>query len=89
MNLLLGRGLGVSDRFVKPGVAGFSGMVLVALLVVGFLVGEVGGGTDGSWDSSPLVRGKGNSRAGGMGRMFVPPSSAEEEAAIVMTVLRA
>lgn len=34
---------------------------------------------DGSWDDSVLLLGKGNSSAGGIGRMFVTPVSFEVE----------
>lgn len=37
------------------------------------------GALDGAWDVSVLSRGKGNSSAGGMGNMFVPPLSSEVE----------
>lgn len=87
-NLLLGRGLGLSDNVSKPGVIGLFRTVVVSLAVAGFLLG-VEAVTDivGLFGDSSLDRGKGNSRAGGMGTMFVPPSSAEEEPSIVMTMV--
>lgn len=35
------------------------------------------GALDGAWDDSVLSRGKGNSSAGGIGRIFVPPLPSE------------
>ena len=55
------------------------------LAVAGLLLGfEAVVGIVGLFVDSSLDRGKGNSRAGGMGTIFVPPSSAEEEPSIVM-----
>ncbi len=34
---------------------------------------------DGAWNDSMLFRGKGNSSAGGIGRIVVPPFSSEAE----------
>ena len=85
MNLLFGRGLGLSDNVSKPGVIGVFRTMVVPLAAAGFLLGvEAVTGIVGSFGDSSLDRGKGNSRAGGMGTIFVPPSSAEEEPSIVM-----
>ena len=87
MNLLLARGLGLVDKFCKPGVIGLLRTVKAPLTVARLLLGvEAVTGIVGVLGASSLDRGKGNSRAGGMGRIFVPPSSAEEEPSIVMTM---
>ena len=87
MNLLLARGLGLFDKVSKPGVSGLLRTVVVPLAVTGLLLGvEAVTGIVGLFGDSSLDRGKGNSRAGGMGTIFVPPSSAEEEPSIVMTM---
>lgn len=84
-NLLLARGLGLLDDVSKPGVIGFFWRLVVPLAAVGMLLSvEAVTGIAGVLGDSSLDRGKGNSRAGGMGRIFAPPSSAEEEPAIVM-----
>ena len=85
MNLLLARGLGLFDNASKPGVIGLLRTVVVPLAVAVLLLGaEAVTGIVGGFVDSPLDRGKGNSRAGGMGTIFVPPSSAEEEPSIMM-----
>ena len=87
-NLLLGRGLGLLDNVSKPGVIELLWRLLVPLTVVALLLGvEAVTGIVGVLGDSSLDRGKGNSRAGGMGRMFAPPSSAEEEASIAMAMV--
>ena len=86
-NLLLGRGLGLLDNVSKPGVIGWLGMVVVLFAIARLLLDvEAVVGIVGLFGDSSLDRGKGNSRAGGMGRIFVPPSSAEEEPSNMMTV---
>lgn len=87
-NLLLGRGLGLLDNVSKPGVIGLLGTVVVPFAIARLLLDvEAVVGIARLFGDSSLDRGKGNSRAGGMGRIFVPPSSAEEEPSIVMTVV--
>lgn len=84
-NLLFGRGLGLLDNVSKPGVIGLFWRVVVPLAVVGLLLGvEAVKGFVGGLGDSSLDRGKGNSRAGGMGRIFAPPSSAEEDPSMAM-----
>ena len=84
-NLLLARGLGLLDNVSKLGVIGLSWRLVVPLAAVGMLLSvEAVAGIVGVLGDSSLDRGKGNSRAGGMGRIFAPPSSAEEEPSIVM-----
>lgn len=84
-NLLFGRGLGLLDNVSKPGVIGLFWRVVVPLAVVGLLLGvEAVTGFVGGLGDSSLDRGKGNSRAGGMGRIFAPPSSAEEDPSMAM-----
>ena len=87
-NLLLGRGLGLLNNVSKPGVIGFFRRAVVPLAVVALLLG-VEAVTDivGVLGDSSLDRGKGNSRAGGMGRIFAPPSSAGEEPSIAMLLI--
>ena len=87
-NLLLGRGLGLLDIASKPGVIGFFRMGVVPLIPVALLLGiEAVTGIVGGLGDSSLDRGKGNSSAGGMGRIFAPPSSADEEPSIVMLMI--
>lgn len=88
MNLLLARGLGLVDNVSKPGVIGSFLAVAVPLVVAGLSLDvEAVTGIVGLLGDSSLDRGKGNSRAGGMGTIFVPPTSAEEEPSIVMTMM--
>lgn len=85
MKLLFDRGLAVSDRLASPDVIGVFGSTAVPLVVVGALLGSevwYTGGIDGGVEDSPLFLGKGNSSAGGMGRMFVPSISAEERSIV-------
>ena len=87
-NLLLGRGLGLLDNVSKPGVIGLLRRAVVPLVTVALLLGvEAVPGIIGGLGDSSLDRGKGNSRAGGMGRIFAPPSSAEEEPSIAMSMV--
>ena len=87
INLRLARGLGLVDNVSKLGVIGLLRTVVVPLTVARLLLGvEAVTGIVGVFGESSLDRGKGNSRAGGMGTIFVPPSSAEEEPSIVMTM---
>lgn len=64
---------------------GAFGSIEVALVAVGAWLGDEVwciGGTEGGVEDSLLSLGNGNSSAGGIGRMFVPPISADERAIV-------
>ena len=93
LNLLFACGRGALGGLSAPGVAGMLDGVGVPFLGGAVVLGaEVWCGTvsdgalDGARDDSMLFRGKGNSSAGGIGRMLVPASMSsevEEDASIM------
>lgn len=86
LNLLFACGRDALVALSRLGVTGVLDGVGAPLLRSGFVLGTeawcgaISEGTlDGAWDDSVLFRGKGNSSAGGIGRIFVPPFSSEVE----------
>lgn len=66
-SLLLCRDLGMPSlaEASRAGVAPFSAMVFLRETEALYI-----GAVEGAWEDSALLRGKGNSRAGGIGRML-------------------
>ena len=87
VNLLFGLGLGAASSFCRAGVAtcGLCGASVVICLACSF-ASKVAGAEDwcAIWTGGcgqvdfPLVRGNGNSSAGGISKVLVPPSSEGE-----------
>ena len=91
MNLLFGCGLAASSEFAMPGIDRGVAEVLCCVgppLAAGFLLGtEEVGGIEFIVDDSALFPGKGNSSAGGIGRIFVQPSSTVDVPGMMVSTL--